>query len=56
MSFKMDGVCFRMIVGNVLKRVGVVEGGTGVMAKQYKIQRNFVTEHESIVEKEAVHK
>lgn len=33
-SFKMDWTCFWMTVGNVLKSKGVVEGGTGVMAKQ----------------------
>lgn len=33
-TFKMDWTCFWMTVGNVLKRNGVVEGGTGVLAKQ----------------------
>lgn len=33
-KFSMDLTCFWMTVGNVLKRKGVVEGGTGVMAKQ----------------------
>jgi len=33
-SFRMDWTCFWMTVGNVLKRKGVVEGGTGVMSKQ----------------------
>lgn len=33
-GFRMDWTCFWMTVGNVLKRKGVVEGGTGVMAKQ----------------------
>lgn len=31
--FRMDWTCFWMTVGNVLKRKGVVEGGTGVMVK-----------------------
>lgn len=30
----MDWKCFWMTVGNVIKRKGVVEGGTGVIAKQ----------------------
>ena len=33
-SFNMDWLCFWMTVGNVLKRRGIIEGGTGVMAKQ----------------------
>ena len=33
-KFSMDWTCFWMTVGNVLKRKGVVEGGTGVIAKQ----------------------
>ena len=37
-NFLMDWTCFWMTVGNVLKHKGVVEGGTGVMAKQ-KIKR-----------------
>lgn len=49
-TIKMDWICFWMTVGNVLKRKGVVEGGTGVMAKQVdkqkqglKAQRNRLT-------------
>lgn len=38
-SFKMDWTCFWMTVGNVLKHKGVIEGGTGVMAKQLSKQR-----------------
>lgn len=34
-TFKMDWTCFWMTVGNVLKHRGVIEGGTGVMAKQF---------------------
>lgn len=33
-SFKMDWTCFWMTVGNVLRHRGVIEGGTGVMARQ----------------------
>ena len=36
MSFKMDWSCFWLTVGGVLKSKGIVEGGTGVMAKQRK--------------------
>lgn len=38
-SAKMDWRCFWMTVGNVLKRKGVVEGGTGAMAKQLEQQK-----------------
>ena len=34
-TFNMDWTCFWMTVGNVLKHRGVIEGGTGVMAKQF---------------------
>lgn len=43
LSFKMDWICFWMTVGNVLKRKGVVEGGTGVMAKQRKTLENEIS-------------
>ena len=33
-TFRMDWTCFWMTVGNVLKHRGVIEGGTGVMARQ----------------------
>lgn len=55
-SMKMDWVCFWMTVGNVLKRKGVVEGGTGVMAKQLEKQKQSVNTDNSIVGKEAVRK
>jgi len=41
-KFSMDWTCFWMTVGNVLKRKGVVEGGTGVMAKQINSRKNDV--------------
>jgi len=34
LNIKMDWICFWMTVGNVLKRRGVIEGGTGVLARQ----------------------
>jgi len=33
MSFKMDVTCFFMTIANVLRHRGVVEGGTGTLAK-----------------------
>jgi len=38
-SFKMDWTCFWMTIGSVLKRKGVIEGGTGVMAKRMEKQK-----------------
>lgn len=32
-SFKMDATCFVMTIANVLKQDGIVEGGTGALAK-----------------------
>lgn len=56
-SLKMDWICFWMTVGNVLKHKGVVEGGTGVMAKQMEQQKQTVNQNESnSKEKEAVGK
>lgn len=37
-SFKMDWTCFWMTVRNVLKRKGVVEGGTGEMKKEIVVE------------------
>ncbi len=59
-SIKMDWVCFWMTVGNVLKRKGVVEGGTGVMVKQIVKRQNEINkdiDNTNIdVEKEAITK
>lgn len=35
-GLRMDWICCWMTVGNVLRQRGVIEGGTGVMAKQIK--------------------
>lgn len=58
-TFKLDWTCFWMTVGNVLKRKGVVEGGTGVMAKQIKLRKSEIADRnpaEESVEKEAITK
>lgn len=39
-GLSIDWLCFWMTVGNVLKSKGVIEGGTGVMAKQLKKREN----------------
>lgn len=44
LTFRMDWTCFWMTVGNVLKSKGVIEGGTGVMAKQMEKRENEVRE------------
>lgn len=41
-GFCTDWLCFWMTVGNVLKKKGVVEGGTGVMAKQINKQKKAI--------------
>lgn len=55
-SAKMDWICFWMTVGNVLRRKGVVEGGTGVMVKQLIKQKQAIIDDCSKGEKEAVSK
>lgn len=41
-SIKMDWTCFWMTVGNVLKRKGVIEGGTGMMVRQMEKRGNEI--------------
>lgn len=41
-SLKMDWTCFWMTVGNVLKRKGVIEGGTGMMVRQMEKRENEI--------------
>lgn len=50
-GFRMDWLCFWMTVGNVLKHRGVIEGGTGVMAKQLDKQENNVVTISNMNEK-----
>lgn len=40
LTLKMDVTCFLMTIGSVLKSKGVVEGGTGVLAKMAEEARN----------------
>ena len=40
LSLKMDVLCFLMTIGSVLRSKGVVEGGTGVLAKMADDVRN----------------
>lgn len=42
-SFKMDWTCFCMTVGNVLRHRGVIEGGTGVMARQLEKRESKIS-------------
>lgn len=42
LTFKMDVTCFFMTIANVLKGRGVVEGGTGSMAKQLEKRRQEI--------------
>jgi len=44
MSLKMDVTCFLMTIGSVLKSKGVVEGGTGVLAKMSEELKKTETE------------
>lgn len=46
-SLRMDWTCFWMTVGNVLKRRGVVEGGTGVMSEQISNRKSDVAEQQT---------
>lgn len=56
-SFRMDWTCFWMTVGNVLKRKGVVEGGTGVMAKEMDKRKGEIDGGDNVPrEKEVVGK
>ena len=41
-SFKMDVTCFFMTIANVLRSRGVVEGGTGEMAKHLEARKNEI--------------
>lgn len=41
-TFKMDLTCFFMTIANVLKSKGVVEGGTGEMAKHVEARKNEI--------------
>lgn len=47
--FKMDWTCFWMTVGNVLKNKGIVEGGTGVMAKQMEKRESEIRDDSASV-------
>lgn len=42
-SLKMDWICFIATIGKVLKHSGVIEGGTGLVAKQMGEQENELT-------------
>lgn len=47
LTFKMDVTCFLMTIANVLKSKGVVEGGTGTIAKHIEkrkkeVERNII--------------
>ena len=42
LGFKMDVTCFFMTIGNVLRHKGVVEGGTGTMAKDIQQRREEI--------------
>lgn len=58
-SFRMDWTCFWMTVANVLKRKGVVEGGTGVVAKQLEQRKGEIANNifaEEPTEKEVIYK
>ena len=57
-SFRMDYTCFLITFGEVLKHRGVIEGGTGVLARQKAKCANEVvqTSAASAVEDEAAHK
>lgn len=41
-TFRMDVTCFFMTIANVLKSKGVVEGGTGEMAKHLEARKNEI--------------
>ena len=42
LTFKMDVTCFFMTIANVLKSKGVVEGGTGTIAKHFEKRKKEV--------------
>ncbi len=41
-SFKMDATCFFMTIANVLRHRGVIEGGTGALAKSIEKRHNEI--------------
>ncbi len=45
MSFKMDATCFFMTITNVLRHRGVVEGGTGMLAKSIEKRHDEVAKN-----------
>ena len=46
LTFKMDVTCFFMTIANVLKGRGVVEGGTGTMAKHAEKRKREIEKNE----------
>lgn len=44
LTFKMDFTCFLMTFGNVLKGTGVVEGGTGTVAKEVEKRKEEINQ------------
>lgn len=49
LTFKMDVTCFFMTIANVLRHRGVVEGGTGTLAKHIEKRNQEIHEHEEIM-------
>lgn len=45
MSFKMDAKCFFMTIANVLRHRGVVEGGTGTLAKNIEERHDEIAKN-----------
>jgi len=49
LTFRMDVTCFLMTIANVLRHRGVVEGGTGALAKHIEKRNQEIYEHEELL-------
>lgn len=48
LTLKMDLTCFLYTFGTVLRRTGVIEGGTGVVARRYEARREEIERNKGV--------